>query len=372
MAKIKVCFVVSDLNQGGAERQLVELIKHIDKDKFSVTLLVYKQETFFYSSINEIPNIQIITNKPTSGNRLSKTFVYGFYLYRFFSRHKFDIVHTMLYHNSVLIRTFLPPFYTGRIVYGVRNNMDLLFSKGNELRKFIEQRLFFRSYVVCNTSKAAESFAKLFKGKKENISYVYNGYDTQRFHQKRTQERDDNSLTVGMVGRHNPQKNYLQALEAIKAIPQIELHIYGAEGKSTREMRDYLQTNNLKDRVTLHAPSNKIEEIYPNFDVLLMTSKFEGCPNVIFEAMLSRVPVIISSEANTDDFVVDHKNGLVYDGENTQELQNELESFSSLNQSDVSKMVETAYIYANNNFSVSAMVDKYSSLYEEINSNHLN
>ena len=64
MGKIKVAFFISNLGQGGAERQLVELIKGIDKDVFEVSLFLYAyQKKAFYEEIFDVEDIKVHTNK---------------------------------------------------------------------------------------------------------------------------------------------------------------------------------------------------------------------------------------------------------------------------------------------------------------------
>ena len=64
MNKIKLAFFISNLGQGGAEKQLVELIKNINKNIFDVHLYLYAyQKEMFYQEIFEIRDILIIKNK---------------------------------------------------------------------------------------------------------------------------------------------------------------------------------------------------------------------------------------------------------------------------------------------------------------------
>ena len=39
--KYKICFVISNIRIGGAEKQLVNLINNLDYDKYEVHLLIY-------------------------------------------------------------------------------------------------------------------------------------------------------------------------------------------------------------------------------------------------------------------------------------------------------------------------------------------
>ena len=48
--KIKICFVIPTLTQGGAERVVVTLINHLDRERFSVSLMVVNMKDEMYLS----------------------------------------------------------------------------------------------------------------------------------------------------------------------------------------------------------------------------------------------------------------------------------------------------------------------------------
>ena len=72
---------------------------------------------------------------------------------------------------------------------------------------------------------------------------------------------------------------------------------------------------------------------------------------------------IISSNANSDDFIVDGENGLVYDGTDV-DLKIKLEFAISIKGTEsFNKICEEGYDYAKNNFSLEKMVKSYEDLY---------
>ena len=67
MKKVKILFIISNLPQGGAENQFVQLIKKINKDIFDVHVVLYAyQKEAFFSEIFLIKNITLSTNKLNS------------------------------------------------------------------------------------------------------------------------------------------------------------------------------------------------------------------------------------------------------------------------------------------------------------------
>ena len=124
--------------------------------------------------------------------------------------------------------------------------------------------------------------------------------------------------------------------------------------------------------VTILGSQPKIESYYKRFNIFVLSSVYEGCPNVLFEAMLSRCLCIVSEGANTDHFIQDGVNGLVYDG-STSMLVTKLETAIELIRNGNSGTIaENGNRYARENFALSQMVRSYEIAYERILNNKSN
>ena len=69
----------------------------------------------------------------------------------------------------------------------------------------------------------------------------------------------------------------------------------------------------VKDRKAYH-------ELYENFDILLCPSREDPYPLVVIDALMHGVPVIISDRVGQKDLIQNHKNGFVFESENSKEL----------------------------------------------------
>lgn len=103
----------------------------------------------------------------------------------------------------------------------------------------------------------------------------------------------DNRIVA--VGRLSNQKNYQMLIEAFSIIkddfPQCNLEIYG-EGPLRDELDSLIKKYGLSDRVFLMgAFPDVLERIYGS-RLFVMSSKYEGMPNALMEAMSMGIPVI--------------------------------------------------------------------------------
>lgn len=125
--------------------------------------------------------------------------------------------------------------------------------------------------------------------------------------------------TISFIGRYSEQKNPLLALKVAKVLHErykdldFKLNFYG-EGLLEKEMNDFVKWNKLKDCVNINKPSQDIENVLRNSDLLLMTSKFEGLPLIKLEAGAKSLPTISSNWGEPiHDIIENGKNGYIID-----------------------------------------------------------
>lgn len=363
--QINVCFIINNLGQGGAERQFVQLLRHIDKQKFNVTLCLYAADKgVFYRDVFDILDVTIIQNTLKSKTAALKIIEALFYIYRILKKNQFDIVQTTLFMNGLFVRLVAPRRYTDRIVTNIRTSLKLY----TKYHLFAEKLLIIKSYVVANSKKATEELiGRVPIGERGRVRHIYNGYDTEVF-QPRQIDKSCNTIDLGCVGRIYHIKNYLQVVRVVHSLNNsaVRLLVIGESGDQEEDIRCYIRQNGLEKQILIMPKQTKIEEFYNRFDILIISSLLEGCPNVLFEAMLSKCFCIISENANSDQFVVHGENGLVYDGTD-EDLKKKLEYAISILGSDCSERLKVnGYQYALYSFSMESMVKSYENLYREI------
>ncbi len=136
----------------------------------------------------------------------------------------------------------------------------------------------------------------------DRISLIYNGVDTQRFAPggdgsafRASLGVPEGAPLVGFVGRCEWLKGpdqFIRAAESVsQVLPEAHFAVVG-EGPMDAELRTLVAKMGLQGRMHLTGVRTDTANIYPAFSVLAQTSRSEGLPLVLLEAMACGLPVI--------------------------------------------------------------------------------
>ncbi|WP_076459660.1 glycosyltransferase [Limosilactobacillus caccae] len=155
------------------------------------------------------------------------------------------------------------------------------------------------------------------------ISLIFNPVD-QYAGDLNTPDTSD-TLRLVYVGKImlDGQKNLRELFQGIKNYSHpVHLDLFGADS-SNGEVQDYVNSIGLNSHCTFHGWTKNpwkiiVEEIHPN--ALVLTSKYEGLPMVMIEAMSRGIPCLVADFSGYEDIIKKQVNGLVYLSNNTKDL----------------------------------------------------
>ena len=137
-----------------------------------------------------------------------------------------------------------------------------------------------------------------------------------------------NSKRFLTIGRFTPLHKGIDLLiEAFHLFSQKnsdwKLDIVG-EGPEEKKYRSLIKNYHLENRITIHPFTNHIQEYYSNAQVYVLSSRWEGMPLVLVEAMSHGLPVVTSDLPICKEILGDF--GLFYENGNIEELAQRLEN----------------------------------------------
>jgi glycosyltransferase involved in cell wall biosynthesis len=157
-----------------------------------------------------------------------------------------------------------------------------------------------------------------------NISVVHNAIDTEVWSplQTTTNLREELGIgqafpVIGYVGRIMPEKDldtwlHVAALVAQK-YPSARFVLVGEgrDGTTLRHLQKLATTLGISAQVIFTGYRESLVPAYATFDIFVLTSRREGLPNSILEAMAMGLPVVTTDVAGTSELVFDSVTGFV-------------------------------------------------------------
>jgi glycosyltransferase involved in cell wall biosynthesis len=159
---------------------------------------------------------------------------------------------------------------------------------------------------VNNSQGGAADYADWLGLDIRRFNIIYNGLDlvrskvptpTQTTDLRRRHGIPDHAFLVGGMFRLSPEKRPLLWAETLSRIVTTRPHVYGllfGAGTMKGELETYLKQSGAADRIFLSPPTKDSATALAAFDVLLLTSRWEGTPNVAIEAQAAGTPVVVS------------------------------------------------------------------------------
>lgn len=284
---ITVFHVITTINRGGAENQLLVLVKEQIKLGLNVHVIYLKGEPELEPNFTEIGasiHHEVAIKTP---------FLQPFILRQIIGRRR-CIVH------AHLPRAELVALFTPKIFYFVssRHNAEPFFpGKPRLLSNLLSWLVEIRSSKIIAISEAVRAYL-IARGEIRNsgkIEVVLYGYEP-RFTRGAVEYKTGHDLRqLGTISRLVDQKDIPTMLGALKelqmTVPNASLSILGA-GPMENQLTQLVSSMKLDSFVTFHGKRSDVYVFLSTLDAFILTSKYEGFGLVLLEAMDAGVPII--------------------------------------------------------------------------------
>ena len=383
---IKILIVTKTLGPGGAERQLLNLAnKLVAKGRFKVTVVCFNCNNYpdnfylkkFRSDI-KIINLELL--HLASDSKIPTIFRYIWSSTNKLNYKKLlsiindiepDVVHGWLDEPALIASLAGLDAKVPKIIISARNMNP---------SNFLANRVFYRgtymalthfsNIVFLNNSIAgSEDYEKWLGLEKNTFKTIYNGYDISSFNKFKKQIKSNVNLKVkhiGTVCRLDVEKDielWLNVLKKLIYKPDLNFTIIG-DGPKLIKIKNFVMSNNLKNRVEILSPSDDVYSKIVNFDIFLLTSKFEGLPNVLIEAQLLGVPVVTTNVGGCSETFRNYSSGVLVEKRDANTICGEILGLLG-DKHRYNSFVKNSKIHSRQLFDIDKIVETYISQYRK-------
>lgn len=335
--KTKVLIVISNLEFGGAQRQIVELANNIDKEHF---------ELHVCSLSNYIPLAKQFV-KGTTVHVINKKFKFDFSvvfkLALLIRKLHFDVIHSFLFDAEIASRLAAKLSFSAVRVIGSERNTNYTLKKIQ--KKAYQLTCKMVDLVVANSQSGAVFNALQTGVASDKYRVVYNGVDTFRFKPadkalaRKELGIDKDTVLIGMFASFKMQKNHPVLIEALELLNKQgvnfklllvgEMLYAGMHGSDQycEQLKLQIKSSKLNGNVIYLGNQDKVEDIYPACDFTVLPSLFEGTPNVVLESMACAVPVIATRVSDNEKIINHGFSGAIVEVNSVSDLSHKIKQF---------------------------------------------
>jgi glycosyltransferase involved in cell wall biosynthesis len=282
---MKIVHVIDSLIVGGTENQFLALLPELARDHEIVLVTLWENER---PNLGELPVTRRYRLRFASGRSLPRAVLE---LRRIIATEKPDLVRAQLYWSSVTARLATPR--TVPLIFSVHSTMSADGYNRRRSALWLEKLSYSRRHMLLGVSRhVLNDFDDHvgIKGRAERLpNFVRPGFAENR-RQKRPFAPPFRLIAVGNL---KEVKNYPFLLQAIEKLPKdVTLDVYG-EGRLRPMLQREIATKGLQ--VQLRGARNDMWNVLPAYDLFVMPSLHEGCPNAAIEAMAVGLPLLLSN-----------------------------------------------------------------------------
>ncbi len=309
--------------KGGTEKHVLTILRGL-QNKYTIVLFAPSGEI-----LNEFLKLNIIYEEfpELKGNFIRKVKMYKRVLSEIQDRYDIDIVHIHAAHEFVhFSRKVLPEI---PIIFHLSAHQGSALSKmiNYKLSAYISRR---RANLLIAVSEEEKRIIVKKGYPQEKVKVVYNGYESKEGddwesigHLKKKYGLE-NSLIIGNLGRLNKTKRLdllIAAFEKVKdeADKNVKLLFIG-DGPDRKRLERISHRKGLEKDVIFPGFVNRGDRILKIFDIFVLPTTFEGCSNVLVEAMAKGLPILTTDIPSVNWMFEDRRDALLFEKNNKNDL----------------------------------------------------
>lgn len=363
---MKILLVIPNAGYSGAEKQLLMLAVGLDNLGYDVSLCNLEGIGPFSETASKTRLKLKIINR-NSHFDLIRLFRFG----RFLLKGHFDVVISFTYvaNNMTRILNALLPSLSFFHIAGERGR-NITYNIQNRIDGFLSR---FSNVIVCNSINQKEKLVKYEKIEPSKIEVIYNGFNISKLdkinHLNLYQEFSIPKLNrvicnIGNMSEHKNIPMFINVAEKVISDNDNISFLYIGTGPDFKKYQDEIYKRGLSQNIFLIGQRNDVLNILSSCDIFILTSSWEGMPNVLIEALFSKLPIICTAVDGAKEIISNNINGILIEPNDEDEM---VRSVSILLEEDKfsEKLTNEGYNLAKSLFNSDIMVGKYKNIIEK-------
>jgi glycosyltransferase involved in cell wall biosynthesis len=372
--KVNVLELIGSFEQGGSERQAVQLSRNLEGDKnFKVFIGCLERRGALLSEIDwqrpeNIPEFRLSSFYDLNfANQIRRCSQY-------IRANDIKLVHTHDFYTNIF--GMLSAYLAG-IPCRVASKRET-FSK-TKVQTMVERNSFRLAHKIVANAEAVKRFLLENGVSEEKTAVIYNGVNISRFESSERSQGElfwrlglsisqQTQLVTIVANLRSDVKNHSMFLRSAKEVSQTvdsAEFIIAGEGELLGNVRDEANALGINNKVHFVGSIKDVSGLLSASDVCVLSSRSEGFSNAILEYMASGKPVVATRVGGAAEAIIEGETGFVVETGDTSLMSRRI---TQLLQSPgmARRLGENGRLRVKKQFSLEAQLEKTKELYEEL------
>lgn len=311
----KIVCVISSLGSGGAERVLSTLANYWSRGGYEVSFITYLNSPDFFSLDNDIEYIRLGLSGGSMIKRLFNHIRRPILIRREINRLAPDVVISFIDVTNIIV-LFSMLFSKIPVIISERTDPDKF-----KLKRFLElirSRVYQMAYTIVVQNDGQKQW---FDKMNQKVIKIENPAPIVSIKRETESQKKQLITAVGSLAHVKGFDNLIKAFAGIPEVhPNWMLQIIG-EGAERDSLQCLIEEHNLAGNVELTGVKKDIYSEFMRSEFSVLSSRYEGQPNVLIESLACACPVI-STDCSTaiSELVIPDENGLIVQAESVEAL----------------------------------------------------
>ncbi|MGQ9618643.1 MAG: glycosyltransferase family 4 protein [Candidatus Aminicenantia bacterium] len=336
--RIKVCHIITKLELGGAQKNTLYTVSSLNPSIFETYLISGEAGLLDKKAMELLGERAIFVREMRRSINPFYDFLALIKLTITLRKIKPQIIHTHSSKAGILGR------WAGFFA-GVKIRIHTVHGFGfSPFHHFLIRKLFIflekltslvTTHFICVSKNNLTNGIKLKIIKEERASIIRSGVEIERFtnakvdivKKKKELGIPNNKKIIGIVACFKPQKAPLDFVRIAKLLKEMrdDLHfVMIGDGELRGSIEKEILSLGLKEDLSLLGWREDVEEVLKTLDTLVLTSLWEGLPQVIPQAYASGVPMVVTDVDGNKEFVEDGVNGFTFKPNDIEDATNKI------------------------------------------------
>lgn len=385
--KKKILYIEAEVNIGGGQIGLFDILKNINRNEFEPVVLIPFKHGNLYSNLKSLDLCEVITSKynflPEKLRVMGMLPIYSPFGVKLLSNAIKKISPDLVHSNNLIAGKYGAPAAKYLNLPNIVTIRNVQYPLPYNLHRFVDNRLLRNAnWVVFNSLEGERVLRKRTSYK--NVTSIENGMNLDKFNKEISEIeintiKTDNNIPfskkiiscLAMLKESKGQDILLQAIPGIlQQHPNTHFLIIGDEYPKSGDKQKLIKMSNelnIKNNITfIPFSTNVLPYLKMSYCTVLPSRYGEGMPRALVESLVTGTPAIGTRHAGVPDIITDGENGFLSMPGDVNSLYEAIIKLLSLSNENYKQMVFRNISKGRKRYDIKVMMDKYHNLYESL------